>query len=260
MIDAVVFDLDGTIWRSYELAAGAAKTVAALTAAGVSVAFVSNASVKSEEFLALQLRRGGVHASARDVYTSAAVGADYLHRTTSGLPILVHGQGGAVLRRFQACGLDALSLADHTTIAPDRTVAICIAYSRTFGYRAVETLLTLRDRTYALYALERDRTFSSAQSLRPGSAWAVAASEAILGQEAIILGKPNPEVLRTVARTLDVDVSRMLLVGDSLTSDVAAALNAGALSCLLGAGDSESSVTPHFTISCLPQVLDILAM
>jgi ribonucleotide monophosphatase NagD (HAD superfamily) len=59
----------------------------------------------------------------------------------------------------------------------------------------------------------------------------VAAIEEILDSKVITLGKPNEIALQTVADRLSVDVGAILMVGDSLRADIAAAANAGAVSC-----------------------------
>jgi NagD protein len=60
------------------------------------------------------------------------------------------------------------------------------------------------------------------------------------GARAITLGKPSPEALREVCRSLGVAPQRTLVVGDDLSLEVAMARRAGARSALVLTGLSQA--------------------
>ena len=149
---------------------------------------------------------------------------------------MVHGARGVLRKQMENAGLTAVSLtdlaSDHVDLDPHSDLVVALGYSRGPTHAEIATLLRLSSRVSKLYAPERDRWFGTAVGPKPGAGWIVAAAEEVLGQRAVVLGKPNPACLRTVAEALDVEVSRVLMVGDSFDSDIRAAKSAGSLSCI----------------------------
>ncbi len=76
-----------------------------------------------------------------------------------------------------------------------------------------------------MLAANRDRTFPTDDGFSPGTGSIVAALEFATGQEATIVGKPNPQIFRTALDRLD--PGRTLVVGDRLDADLAGAAAAG---------------------------------
>lgn len=267
-IEAVVFDLDGVIWHEYEAIVGAADAVAFARELGLGVAFLTNTSSRSEQYLARQLRAAGIWVKRDCVYTSGRIAAQYLADRYRGTDVVavVHGARNVFLKQVETAGMRAVALEDLTSdvagVGDDSQLVVAIGYSRRLSYDDVATLLTLAPKVTEFYAPERDRWFGAAAGPKPGAGWIVAAAEEVLAQPATVLGKPNPECLRIVAADLGVDVSRVLMVGDSVASDIAAARAAGAVSCLFAPGTAVQAADQDnradHVISHLDQIRTIL--
>jgi len=75
--------------------------------------------------------------------------------------------------------------------------------------------------------------------------------------------KPNREFFEQVLNQIDEkDTSRILVVGDSLSSDILGANNAGLDSCWINANNESASkaITPTYTISSIKELLKILGL
>ena len=275
-IEAVIFDLDGVIWHEYEPLDGAAEAVASARDMGLGVAFLTNTSSRSAQYLAQRLAEVGIEVHPDLIYTSARIAAQYVASRHQGADevAVVHGGRNILLKQIAAAGVRAVALKDLANglaeIADDARLLVVIGYSRTLRHNDVATLLALAPRVTEYYASERDRWFGTASGPKPGAGWIVAAAGEVLARPVTVLGKPNPECLRIAAADLGVDVSRVLMVGDSVSSDIAAARAAGARSCLFAPGKSahattakhapsdEAAIEADHTISHLDQIRRIL--
>src|SRR5215470_9351317 len=95
MAPVVACDLDGVVWRGDAAIPAAAGGIAALRAAGLRVAFVSNNSSATVGEVVAKLERIGVSATPDDVVTSALAAGWLLANTlTPGARVLVCGGPG----------------------------------------------------------------------------------------------------------------------------------------------------------------------
>jgi ribonucleotide monophosphatase NagD (HAD superfamily) len=93
-----------------------------------------------------------------------------------------------------------------------------------------------------LLATSTAAVFSLDGRRAPGWSGAVVAGiRQTTGARAITLGKPSPEALREVCRSLGVAPRRTLVVGDDLSLEVAMARRSGARSALVLTGLSQAS-------------------
>jgi 2-haloacid dehalogenase len=78
--------------------------------------------------------------------------------------------------------------------------------------------------------------------------------------EEVGFAKPDPRMLDAAALAVGVsDKSRMVIVGDSLNSDIRAGLNYGIDSVWLNSrGESPGATLPTYEIRALPELLEIL--
>src|SRR5262245_50427767 len=90
--DAVLFDLDGTVYHGSQVIAGAPEAVAAVREHGAAVRFVTNNASKAPEDVVAHLRGLGLAAEVDEVHTSAQAAAAVLgERVPAGAQVLVVG-------------------------------------------------------------------------------------------------------------------------------------------------------------------------
>ncbi|HEX3790253.1 MAG TPA: HAD-IIA family hydrolase [Pseudonocardiaceae bacterium] len=226
--DALLLDLDGTVYRGAEIVDGAAEAVAAAHQAGVAVRYVTNNASRGPEAVAEQLTGLGIPAKPDEVTTSAQAAVGVLaDRLAPGSTVLVVG---------------ADSLADEVTnrgLVPVRTagpevVAVVQGLSRDVGWHELAEA-TVAIRAGALWvASNMDRTLPTERGLLPGNGALVAAVRAATDVEPLVAGKPaRPLMDDSIAAS---DSRHPLVVGDRLDTDIAGANAVGVDSLLVLSG------------------------
>jgi glycerol 3-phosphatase-2 len=216
--DAVLFDLDGVLYRGGAPIPHAADAVARLRERGTRVAFVTNNSSRTPETVAQRLGAAGVDASPDEVVTSALATADLLAARGVRDAFVVGGDG---LRR--ALTDAGIAVVDGDVRRPEVVVV---------GFDAHVTYDELRDaavrvaRGSAFVGSNPDASFPAADGENwPGAGALIAAIETTTGVHAEIVGKPNAPLLRSAIDRAGGGTP--LMVGDRLDTDIDGALALG---------------------------------
>ncbi len=85
-------------------------------------------------------------------------------------------------------------------------------------------------------ATNRDPVYPTERALRPGAGSIVAAVEAASGVTPVSIGKPERYLLEEAARAVGREPTEAIMIGDGLTTDIAAARAVGARSILMLTG------------------------
>jgi len=240
--EAVLFDLDGVLYRGSEMVPGASEAVARVRAMGKRVGFVTNNSARTPEAVAARLEGMGINADPSEVETSALATADLL----AGRGIVdafVVGEEG-IRAALQARGI-ALAPMDAA-----KTEVVVVGWDRGVDYAKLRVASILVQRGAALVATNADPSFPASDGNWPGAGALLAAIETTTGALAEVVGKPHPPLL--LAALERVGGGRPLLVGDRLDTDIAGAAGLGWDSLLVLTGISTeddlrgASVRPTF--------------
>jgi HAD superfamily hydrolase (TIGR01450 family) len=219
--DAVLLDLDGTVYFEDHALPGAIDLIHRLQASGRRFACLSN-STTSPARIVQRLKTMGVELATSSVYTAAAAAAAYVLKNfgsrpsvfnlaTEGVQELLEGQVDWVQGEGEKC--DAVVIG-----APSNQYAI--------ESRQRAALVLLRKGAAAI-GICNDRVYPSPRGLEFGSG----AFSAMLGFAAavkpIFCGKPERIFFEELCRRLRVAPQRCILIGDNLESDVAGAKDLG---------------------------------
>lgn len=260
-IRAVALDLDGVVYSGEVPLPGAAEAIERIRGLGLLVRFVTNNSARSRASIASKLRRLGVSAGESEVITSGYAAGLLLRRLTQEQPARVVVVGSDELRTMIAAqGLEAVSE------GPGRFLVVGMHHSFTYDRirAALETLLG----GAVFVACNRDATYPvEGGRLAPGCGPMVAAIECAAGRKAdYVVGKPSPALLELVAVAGGLAPGEMLVVGDTLESDIVAARRFGSPSALIcdpaaivPTTDPDDSQRPDFVVGSLAEVPEILA-
>jgi glycerol-1-phosphatase len=233
--DALLFDLDGVIYRGDEVVEGAPETIEAVRSAGPSVVFLTNNSSRTPERVAEKLVRLRVKADASEVMTSAVATADMLARRGGGTAYVIGGEG--VARALVDAGIDVVD-GD-----PPRVDLVVVGIDDDFTYARLRTASVLVQRGARLVATNADRTFpATGGELWPGAGALVAALETSTGAVAEVVGKPHAPVFEAALRRSG--GSTPLVIGDRLDTDIAGANALGWDSMLVLSGVSTEAELP----------------
>jgi HAD superfamily hydrolase (TIGR01457 family) len=227
--DAVLFDLDGVLYRGPRPIPHAADAVARLRARGTAIAFVTNNSARTPEAVAQRLRGVGVGASADEVETSAHATA-HLLASRGVATVFVVGEEG-IRSALADAGIRVLD--DE----PAQVDAVVVGFDRTADYAKLRAASVLVERGAALTATNPDGSFPAEDGFAwPGAGALLAAIETTTGIRAEVVGKPHAPVLEAALTRAGGTVP--LVVGDRLDTDVAGAAGLGWDSLLVLTGIS----------------------
>ncbi len=219
--EAVLLDLDGTLYHEDHGLPGAAELVDKLQRAGRKFACLSN-STSSPNRIRDRLERMGIRMDADHIYSAAAAAADYIiehyppprriyNLATEGMQDLLDEHAQWVQTPDEPC--DAVVVG-----APSNVYA---------GEERQRTALMLLRRGADLIGICPDRVYPSPRGLELG----VGAHCAMLGYaanvEPFFCGKPQEVFFRKLCQKLRVDPRQCVLIGDNPESDVVGARQVG---------------------------------
>jgi 4-nitrophenyl phosphatase len=247
----LLVDLDGVVYRGAAPVPGVAAVLAARAAAGDDVAYVTNNSMWYRADYVTRLSSMGAPVSPDRIVSSARATALYLAEQSPrpGCVLVVGGAGlvhelrdvgievmpsAEAAGRWTANGRDALA----ATLGVD-TVVVGLDLEFTYARLAVAAAAVRAGARFI--ATNRDPTYPMEHGLMPGAGSVVAAIVAAGGVEPVSLGKPGPLLLEVAARAMGRPVTEAVMIGDSLITDIPAAIAVGARSVLMLTGISTAA-------------------
>lgn len=197
-------DLDGVVWRGTETVPGAPEAVAALRAAGVRVAFVTNSALRTPAQVAAKLAHHGVPDAEPDVITAAMAAATMVD---AGERVLLVGSDG--LRA-------ALAAAGAVVVDHGPADAVVVGITMTFDYDDMTRAMRAIASGARFIATNTDTTYPSHDGLLPGNGALVGAIQIATGVEPEVAGKPCTPIAELVRAHLGADG---IMVGDRPETD-----------------------------------------
>lgn len=238
-----ILDLDGTLYRGDEVLPGAVETVAELRKRGAQIRFLTNNSGETRSNYSKKLERMGFHPSESEIYSSAIGTAK--HCLDIGLKkVFVCGEPGLVLTLRDAGLVVANADAEGNVEATssEDCDAVTVGIHRTFGYAILSAAMQQVLKGARLIATNADATYpKEGGRLEPGAGAVVAALEKCTGQEAFVVGKPNPFLIELVMKEAGIETWDTLVVGDRLETDIESGARAGCDTHLVLTGVAKSA-------------------
>lgn len=221
--EAVLLDLDGTVYHEEHALPGAVELIRRLQGHGRKYACLTN-STSSPQRISARLARMGVELDPAHIYTAAAATADYVlerfagqavpavfNLSTEGIEEMLEGKVRWVHGEQEACDAVICGVPLNVYATPERQ----------------RTAMLLLRKGAALVAICADRIYPSPRGLEFG----VGAMAAMLSYAAsvspVFCGKPEPLFFHELCRRLRVEPARCVLIGDNLESDIAGAKAVG---------------------------------
>jgi HAD superfamily hydrolase (TIGR01450 family) len=236
--DAMLLDLDGTVYHGAQPIPGAAEAIRKLRERRTEVRFVTNNASKAPGDVAATLRKMDIDAEPAEVSTSAQAAAKVLgERLPRGAAVLIVG-APALVAEVDAVGLRPVREAS------DDVAAVVQGHSPDTGWKDLaEACVAIR--AGALWvACNVDATLPTERGELPGNGSMVAALRAATGAEPVVAGKPAAPLLETAAA----GAKKPLVVGDRLDTDIAGGTAAGLDSLLVLTGVA----TPASLLTAVP--------
>lgn len=214
--DAVLLDLDGTVWEGGR---PLPQAVDAINAVSVPALYITNNASRGADEVASMLRQIGLHTQTQDVLTSAqaAVGLASQH-LSPGDNVLVIG-----VPSFR----DLVTGAGYTVVdsADEAPKVVLQGLNPETNWRDLSEAALAIQRGAVYLVSNMDTSLPSERGLMVGNGSMVAAVTSATGVVPQAAGKPEPAMFLQAAQS--VEARRPLAVGDRLDTDIAGAVAAG---------------------------------
>ena len=240
-LTAWIVDLDGVVYRGSEVLPGAAEFFRRLRARGDRVAVVSNNSRPTVEAYVQRLARFGISVEPREVVSSAMAAVHYLVRRGVRGPVMAIGEAG-LLQALEQAGLPVVPPVPEA--AGSGVEAVVVGLDGQFTYAKLEAACRAIRQGALFVGTNPDATVPlEGGVLQPGCGSLLAAVAACSGVQPVVAGKPYRPIMELAMERLGLspDVAptgSVIVVGDRLDTDVAAAKALGLSSALVLTGVS----------------------
>lgn len=214
--DALLFDLDGTVWEGGQAIPDAVETIAATDLPKI---YVTNNASRAAGDVAERLAKIGVPATESDVLTSAQAAVELAAAAVpAGSAVYVVGTD-SFRELARAAGFVVVDSAD------DQPQAVLQGHNPQTGWAHLsEAALAIRGGAQ-FFASNLDTSLPSERGLLVGNGSMVAAVVSATGVTPTAAGKPEPAMFHSAAEKLSSD--RPLVIGDRLDTDIQGGVAAG---------------------------------
>jgi HAD superfamily hydrolase (TIGR01457 family) len=253
-----LLDMDGTIYLGEALIDGAEKFLKTIKEKGKRYIFLTNNSSKNKTSYVDKLNKLGIQASEEEVFTSGEATTMYLKKQKKGAKVYLLGtkaleeefeREGFVLEKERHKSIDYVVLGFDTTLTYEKLWAACEYISE-----GVEYIATHPDFNCPL----------SDDKFMPDAGAMAAFIQASTGKTPKVIGKPNKEVVESIASKYGINKEDMVMVGDRLYTDIKTGENAGIASVLVYSGETKeedyrnSEIRADYAFSSVKDMIDLL--
>ncbi len=248
-IKAIVLDLDGTVYNGENLVDNALEAINSLRHRGFEIYFCTNNSTQTRQKIADKLLHLGIETTSDSIYSAGYAAAHYL--VTAGIrQVSLLGMAGL---KSELCNA-GLTVVDEL----DKGQALVVGLDPTINYARMSSFAALHGKDMPIIACNRDRWFPNSNGdLIPGCGIMVDLVEALLGRSVdLVAGKPNTLLLEMLSRQSGLNKDELLIIGDSLESDVAVAEAFGSPWLLYSPRGCKNNQENSFTtLKALPELI-----
>lgn len=253
----ILFDLDGVLYNSEEPIEGAAKAVAWVQIKGIPHLFVTNTTSRGCAAIVEKLGRFGIHTDQNRILTPCIAAAEWLRARKDGMAALFvdprargEFEGVPCLPEESETGARYVVIGDMGDAWDFRTLN-----------RAFRILHS--DSETTLIALGMTRFYQAQDGLRLDVAPFIAALEHAAGKKAMVFGKPAVPFFQAAVAKLRLPEYEIVMIGDSIETDVAGAQESGLQGILVRTGkfrqsDLKGDVHPDAVLNSIGDLPDWL--
>ncbi len=223
-IDAVLLDLDGTLYLGDAPVAGAVDAVRELQARGIARRYLTNTTRFPRSALVARLRAMGFPLQESELFTPTVAAIRWLQeRDVNRIALYVPRAAHEDFAGFRV-----------TDVAPQAVVMGDL--SRGWDFATLNGAFRHVMAGAHLLALQKNRYWMTDDGLSLDAGPYVAALEYATRRSATVVGKPSAAYFALAAASLGVPAARIAAVGDDVESDVGGAHSAGLRGILVRTG------------------------
>lgn len=241
-----LIDLDGTIYKGNELIPGAKEFVDFLIQEDIPHRFLTNNSSKTPEAISGNLSQLGLDLPSNKIITSAVTTANYLlEKFNKADKVFVIGEKG-LISAITSVGFE---------ITENTPRIVVIGLDRNFNYQKLKTAV------YAIYnganfiATNTDPVLLTEDGIIPGTGALVEAVRYETKIDPIIIGKPNKYIFMYAIEDINLDKSRIIMIGDNIKTDIFGANQQDIRSILTLTGITGKIELSHVDVNLRPNLV-----
>jgi HAD superfamily hydrolase (TIGR01450 family) len=242
----LLVDLDGVVYRGAQPVPGVAAVLVARVEAGDEVVYVTNNAMWDRTDYVTRLSGMGAPADPDRIVSSARATALYLRDLQPPVRRVLVVGGAGMVHELDDVGIEVVRSGDaaerwsangrDAAAAVGPVDAVVVGLDLEFTYPRLACAAEAVRAGARFVATNRDPVYPHEKGLMPGAGSIVAAIEAASGVTPVSIGKPGPLLLQIAARAAGREVADAVMIGDSLVTDIPAAVAVGARSVLMLTG------------------------
>ena len=223
-----ISDMDGVIYHGNCILPGVKEFVDWLYKEDKPFLFLTNSSERSPRELRQKLSRMGLDVDESHFYTSALATAKFLAEQAPGCSAYVIGAPGLVNALYDV----GVTMND---VNPDYVV---VGETDSYKYNMIIKAVQLINKGARLVGTNPDMTGPSEMGIIPACQALVAPISLATGKTPYYVGKPNPLMMRTGLKMLNVHSADAVMIGDRMDTDIVAGMESGLMTALVLSGVS----------------------
>lgn len=212
--EGFIFDLDGTIYRGTHLIPNAEQTINTLKSLGKQLIFISNKTTGTIPEYFKQLTNWGLNISEDEIIISTLVISKYLSNNFRDSIFYAIGED-SFISEIESAGLKYSEI-------PDEIEVLIVTLDRTLNYEKLEIAARALEKGAKFFAANIDDTcpVDDGEVLDAGST--ISALEKRTHRKLELhFGKPSKFMFDEIKSRMKTDLSKFLLTGDRLETDIA---------------------------------------
>ena len=247
----LLVDLDGVVYRGAEPVPGVAAVLADRAAAGDDVVYVTNNAMWYRADYVTRLAGMGAPVTPDRIVSSARATALYLRDLQPPVKRALVVGGAGLVHELHDVGIETIYAGDAAEIwksnGRDAAAAtgpvdmVVVGLDLDFTYARLACAAEAVRAGARFVATNRDPVYPHEKGLMQGAGSIVSAVETATGHTPISIGKPGKLLLEVAAHAAGVNVADAVMIGDSMVTDIPAAIAVGARSILILTGITKPS-------------------
>ena len=231
----IALDMDGTIYLGSRLFPFTRGFLEDMRSAGIGYSFLTNNPTRSVADYIRKLEGMGIQASEDNMYTTSIAAIDWIKETYPSARRLFLLGTPSMVTQFEKAGF--ASCADDPADVPD---VLVVAFDPTLTYERLCRAAWWASQGIPYVATNPDRVCPTDKPtvLVDCGSLQKCIEHATSRRPDIVLGKPDPTMLRGIMHRHGLKPDEIAMVGDRIYTDTAMAHNAGAVGVLVLSGET----------------------
>jgi len=277
--DTVLLDLDGTLWQLDGITPipNVAEAYEFLRSAGKKVIFVTNCAKFSRRALRDRLKTYGIQTEIENIYTSGYVTAQYVRQRMGGKWKVYAMVDQGFKEELEVCGVSFIGYGPEKTKIIPKTVSIDKIQEVPLD-QAVRAVIVGMDPWFCVTKLFKASSYlqnpkclflttdiGGGVELAPGyvlpSAGGLSANVAMTAnrkESPIVIGKPGVHMLDLIVQEhVGINISRTVIIGDKISTDVKFARTNKLASVLVMTGSTDQEKLEELIQTALPAKMPV---